>query len=155
MEREAAKLGLQLSVAKSEVIGRDSSTLDNFLAAAPGFHVTSPDHATLLGSPIGSSIDDCISKKITSLRILEDWVQFFRAHDALLLLRNSLAIPSLMYLLRTASCFLSTQLAVFDEVVKRILSRVFNISFTVDENSWIQASLPIRFGGLGVGSAVH
>ena len=48
VEREAAKLGLQLSVAKSKVICRDSSTLDNFLAAAPGFHVTPPDHATLL-----------------------------------------------------------------------------------------------------------
>ena len=60
-----------------------------------------------------------------------------------------------MYLLHTAPCFLSTLLAVFDEELKRILNSVFNISLAVDENTSIQASLPVRFGGLGVRSAVH
>ena len=108
-----------------------------------------------MGSPIGLSTDESILGKIHDLRVLEDRVQYLHAQDALLLLHNSLAIPSLMYFLRILPCFLSSQLVEFDEVVKRILSCISNTSFSKDEFIWMQASLPVRLGGLGVHSAVH
>ena len=60
-----------------------------------------------------------------------------------------------MYLLRTSPCFLSSKLLVFDERVQRILSQITNVSFSNDDNIRKQGSLPVRFGGLGVGSAVQ
>ena len=66
--------------------------MDEFLTVRPNVHVTSPEHATVLGSPIGVSTDESILEKIHDLRVLEDRVQYLHAHDALLLLRNSLAI---------------------------------------------------------------
>ena len=149
LESAAEKLGLKLNKAKSEVICKNPTTLDEFLSAAPGFRVTSPEQATLLGSPLGDCIDcidDCISSKVSFLKIMENRLQHLQSHDALLLLRHSLAIPRLIYLLRTTPCFLSSQLSVFDEVLRRMLSSVTNICFSSDDNLWLQASLPVRYG---------
>ena len=77
-----------------------------------------------------------------------------RAQDALLLLRNSFAIPKALYILRTAPCFLSEQLEVFDGALRSILSQVLNIDLDQDM-AWLQASLPVRAGGLGVRRAAQ
>ena len=55
VERMAGELGLQLNRDKSEVICDDSSTRSAMLRAVPGLSVTEQDHATLLGSPIGTA----------------------------------------------------------------------------------------------------
>ena len=61
----------------------------------------------------------------------------------------------MLYLLRTAPCFRSPKLALFDESLRRILSSVCNIPFSVEECLWTQASLPVKFGGLGIRSTIH
>ena len=66
VERVAEQLGLQLNLLKSEVIYKESSTLDEFITVCPNVHVTSPEHATLLGSSIGVSTDERILEKITT-----------------------------------------------------------------------------------------
>ena len=117
--------------------------------------MTPPEQATLSASPLGDCIDDCISSKVSFLKIMEDRLQHLQAHDALLLLCHSFIIPRLIYLLRTAPCFLSLRLSVFDEVLRRMLSRVTNICFPSDDNLWLQASLPVQYGGLVIRCAVQ
>ena len=72
-----------------------------------------------------------------------------------MLLRFSLAAPRLIYLLRTSPCFHSPILQGFDEVIWRILTRICNIPFSTSDILWLQASLPVRSGGLGIRSAVQ
>ena len=64
MESAAEQLGLKLNQAKLEVIFKDSITLHEFLSAAPGFNVTAPEHAMLLGSPLTNFIDNCVATKV-------------------------------------------------------------------------------------------
>ena len=108
-----------------------------------------------MGYPIGDTIDDCIGTKVSALKMMENRIQYLQAHDALLLLRYSLSILRLVYLRRTVLCFLSLQLSVFDDIFKRMLGLVMNICFSSEESIWLQASLPVRFGGLGIPRAVQ
>ena len=108
VERMVGELGLQLNRDKSEVICDDSSTRSAMLRAVPGLSVTERDHATLLGSPIGtaSGIQNTILMRTKSLQTLGSRLQLLRAHDAFCLLRNALGIPKVLYILRTSPCFL-------------------------------------------------
>ena len=64
-----------------------------------------------------------------------------------MLLRNSLAMPKLLYTLRTSPCAGNPLLTKFDETLRDGLSSVLNVQLTDDQ--WIQASLPVQNGGLG------
>ena len=57
--------------------------------------------------------------------------------------------PQTSYILCTVPHFLSAQLAAFDGALKCILSQVLNIDLSQDL-TWLQASLPLHAGGLGV-----
>ena len=65
-------------------------------------------------------------------------------HDSLFLLRNVLAAPRLVYLLRTAPCYDSPELPMYDAVLWDSLAATLNVD--IDHNRWTQASLPVRFG---------
>ena len=69
------------------------------------------------------------------------------AHDSLYLLRNVLAAPKLVYLLRSAPCIDSPVLPLFDAVIRESLSATLNVD--LDDDRWCQASLPVRWGGMG------
>ena len=75
------------------------------------------------------------------------------AHDALLLLRHSFAIPKLLKILRTSHCFLSEKLVDFDDLLQSILSSTLNISLGINDPAWPQVQLPMKLGGLGIRSA--
>ena len=75
-------------------------------------------------------------------------------HNALFLLHHFLAIPKILYLLRTAPCFLSSKLENFDCLPRSTLSAVLNINLS-SNLVWLQSSLPVSHGGLGVRSAVQ
>ena len=130
VEERAAELGLCLNRQKSEVICRDPSTLSVILFRVPDLMVTSPDKATLLGASLGdvNSISEAILEKTRKLRIMGDRLQHLQAHDAFLL-RHSIAIPRLLYTLRTSPCFLSPELSEYDSVLRSIASNLFNIHF--------------------------
>ena len=87
------------------------------------------------------------------LRTMGDRLQHISAHDALLLLRNSFAIPQLLYLLRTSPSFLSPSLKVYDDVLRSIMGTIANTC--LEDNAWNQASLPVKADGLGIRSAVQ
>ena len=66
---------------------------------------------------------------------------------------HSLAIPKVLYTLRSSPCFLTPILGDYDHLLRATLSTILNIHFGEDDPSWIQATLPIRCGGLGIRSA--
>ena len=80
-------------------------------------------------------------------------LQHLSTQDALLLLRNSFAIPKLLYTIRSSPSFLSPSLQRYDETIRSIVSDITNINF--DETAWTQASLPVKPGGLGIRSSVE
>ena len=114
------------------------------------FCVTDRDHATLLGSPIGtaSGIQDTILKRTKSLQTLGCRLQLLHAHDAFCLLRNALAIPKVLYVLRTSPCFLVPVLHDFDSLLRSLLGTILNVKLS--DSAWTPASLPVCAGGLGV-----
>ena len=150
VEEEAAKLGLHLNHSKSELICDDIPTREAMLLRAPGLQTLSCSQATLLITPIGGieCIDDTIRRKIKALKLMGNRLSLLHARDALLLLHHSFAIPNILYILRTAPCFRSSQLEVFDGTLCTILMDIVNAH--LDDVSWLQASLPVRAGGLGI-----
>ena len=121
----------------------------------PDLMVTSPDKATLLGAPLGDvdSISETILEKTRKLRIMGERLQHLHAHDTFLLLRHSIAILRLLYTLRTSPCFLSPELSEYDSLLRSIASSLVNIHFQDNDPAWLQVSLPVNQGGLGIRSA--
>ena len=73
-------------------------------------------------------------------------------HQAFVLLKNSFAIPKLTYLLRSSRAFQETELLEeIDMTLRGAMSSIANIEFS--DESWTQASLPVRSGGLGIRKA--
>ena len=70
-------------------------------------------------------------------------------HPAYFLLKNCFSMPKLMYLLRSSPTFQHPDLlADFDDCLKSCATDICNVSF--DDIVWIQATLPIRLGGIGL-----
>ena len=155
VQRVGTELGLQLNRQKSEVISTNPATASPILSAIPGAQVLDPANATLLGSPIGdvASIMSVINDKIRHLTTMGERLQHLSTQDALLLLRNSFAIPKLLYTIRSSPSFLSPSLQSYDETLRSILSDITNIN--LNETAWTQASLPVKSGGLGISSSVQ
>ena len=84
--------------------------------------------ATLLGSVLSStSATDVLTEKLTALKALQRRITSLRAHYALFFLRHSLAIPRLLYTLRTSPCGGGSLLSDFGDVLRACLSEVLNI----------------------------
>lgn len=64
-------------------------------------------------------------------------------------------IPKLPYTLRTSPCFLSPYPYTYNQTLKSIVSTIANIHFVGDDKSWLQASLPVKYGDLGIQMAVQ
>ena len=77
-----------------------------------------------------------------------DRLQHLSAHDAILLLKHSFAIPKLLYCLRTAPCFRSPRLQKYDDLLKKIVSGITNVHFSEGDPAWTQATLPVKWEDL-------
>ena len=75
-------------------------------------------------------------------------LELISAHDALVLLKNSLSAPRLQFTLRSAPCVGHPHLQIFDNLLHTAASKVCNV--TLSDDQWQQASLPVRYGGLGI-----
>ena len=89
--------------------------------------------------------------KIEELNTVIKCLSLLYSRDALVPLKNSLAMPKLLYILRTADCSANPLLAKFDELLRTGLSSILNVDLNDDQ--WLQASLPVSEGGLGIRSA--
>ena len=96
---------------------------------------------TIHGAPIlqGQALDEALQIKVDELQKAINQLKLLRAHDALVLLKNSISIPKLLYHLRTSNCYNHPLLLQFDTIVKSGLSTILNVFF--DETQWIQATL--------------
>jgi hypothetical protein len=77
-----------------------------------------------------------------------DRLSIIAKHDALILLRSSMSHQKLLYTLRCCPCIGHVLLDKYDALLRDGLSSILNIAMS--ENQWIQASLPIKIGGLGI-----
>ena len=89
------------------------------------------------------------------MKILGDRLSFVTCHDAIILLRHSMATPKLLYTFRIASCFLASNLKDYDDVLRFIISNITNNNLVKDDSVWLQASFPVKFGGLDIRRAVQ
>lgn len=147
MERMAGDLGLRLSHSKSEVICADDSTGRVMLQASPDLCMVHPEQATLLGSAIGdqAGVDSSIRSKTQALEVMGSRLHYLQ--DLMLI-----AVPKVLYILRTTLCFLSPDLPSFNLLLRSLLNGIININLSEHNRTWVQTSLPVGFRGLGIRS---
>ena len=90
--------GLHLNISKCEVISNTAASH----AVFDGFKQINTDSATLLGAPLstGAALTACLADRYTDLTRAVERLKFLSAHDALVLLKNSLSVPKLLHILR-------------------------------------------------------
>ena len=129
---EAGVEGLELNHAKTELVCDDIVTSNAVLSTFSDFKQICCDRATLLGTPIGSVglIDSMLVSKVGKFKLIGERLQHLSSQDTLLILRYLIAIPKVLYILRTAPCYLSDQLNTFDDALRNILSDVLNVDLS-------------------------
>ena len=100
---------------------------------------------TLLLAPAlkGKVQDTAIQRKISLSRAIQH-LRHPYVHDALVILKNSLAMPKLLYLIRTSECGDNPLLDQFDTILRKGLTETLNVHFNDDQ--WLQASLAVVMG---------
>jgi Reverse transcriptase (RNA-dependent DNA polymerase) len=152
LEQAAERIGLKLNHSKCQVIGLNTISRPVWTVGGLNFEECALNDACLLGSPLTEQgIDAAVLACQVKLQTALPRLHLMSAHEALFLLKNSLAVPKLQFTLRTAPCFIGSGVVSFDMVVRAALSRSLNLA--IDDSAWEQASLPVRWGGLGVRSA--
>ena len=118
-----------------------------------------PDQAVLLGSPLGTtSLEKVMNCQISKLQLIGEclhYLHYLHAHDALTLLRHSFSIPKLLHAFRTSPAFQSTLLISSYHLLLSIMSKITNINFRPDDPCWLQDTLPVWSGCLGIRRASH
>ena len=129
---EAGVEGLELNHTKTELVCDDIVTSNAVWSTFSDFKQICCDRATLLGTPIGSVglIDSMLVSKVGKFKLIGERLQHLSSQDALLILRYLIAIPKVLYILRTAPCYLSDQLNTFDDALRNILSDVLNVDLS-------------------------
>ena len=98
-------------------------------------------------------MDTTLSTFYEDLKLAVDRLQLISAHDALVLLKSCLGGPKLQYILRTSPCCTHPILPQIDDLLRSAITRTCNITLTDDQ--WLQTSLPVWSGGLGVRSVLQ
>jgi len=152
VQQTAQRLGLSLNHRKSEVIGSTPLSRQLFHTAALTCQEIDVVDASLLGTPLSEAgVDGTLLNKRAELTTLLTRLHYLQLHDSLYLLKNVFTIPKLMYLLRTAPCFKSIELINYDIALRDSLSILLNVK--LEDDNWMQASLPVWAGGLGIRGA--
>ena len=95
------------------------------------------------------ALADDLSEKEGTLSLLCQRIAEIPAQQALFLLKNCLAVPKLLYLLRTSPSFLHpSKLAAINETLRDSLESVLNVS--LDGPTWSQVTLSTKMGVLGI-----
>ena len=152
-------VGLTLNAAKCEVAflgnpltSHPAVSLEAISAALPDAAEIQLNNLSLLGSPLtdggleaaADTASDMIERLCSRLRHLD-------SHTAVFFLAHHVSAPRLSYLLRSAPLYKEPEaLDRIDETVRSTLEAVTNV--TISGESWEQATLPVRLGGLGVRS---
>jgi len=146
--KEVTEKGLSLNVDKCELITHKDTQMDDDILRS--FNRVELEEATLLGAPLlsGSVLDSTRDDRCADLARACDRLSSPSAQDALILLRSSFSAPRVMHLLRCSPSTNHPALSKFDDILKVSIQRITNCDFS--DLQWIQASLPVRDGGLGI-----
>ena len=147
-----SSIGLHLNQSKCELISGGSVAQE--LDIANFVHVL-PEDAVLLGSPLlpGPAVDKSLTDQMANLSTGQKRLNMISSHDALVLLKSSLSSPKLLHTLRAAPCSGHPLLTSIDNILRDCVSRITNSNLS--DSQWLQASLPVKAGGLGVRLASH
>jgi hypothetical protein len=154
------EIGLHLNEDKCEVgvLGVHGSAAteaaEAILAVAPTIKVFGSRDAVLLGAPISDeAISGVLDIKTAALGTFARRLKCLSAHSAFFLLRASISIPRLIYFLRCAPTWRQwDSLKEYDAVLKTTLESILNCELSPE--AWLQSSLLVQEGGLGVRHAV-
>ena len=80
----------------------------------------------------GPATDNCLREKCVELNKGISRLSMLQTRDAIIILKNSLSIPKLMYILRTADCCDNELLTQFDSIVSKGLSTILNCELSGD-----------------------
>ena len=153
------KVGLCITASKCEVsfpgthtdANKNTALLQQLRGVLPDVREVPMGELELLGAPIRDpqirrallSGQHMIEKLIKRLQNLNE------THQAFFLLKNYIAIPRLLYLLRSSPAHRHTALLTkIDEAVRRGVETITNVKLFGD--AWRQATLPLSLGGLGI-----
>ena len=141
-------MGLDLNVSKCEIICDPSTVISN--AKLRSFQRIATADASLLGAPLfqGPVLDGEWSRRCADMSRAADRLSRIASQDALLLLRVSFSAPRVQHLLRCSPSAGHGGLDGFDKSLRSAVNRITNCNLS--DSQWIQASLPVRDGGLGV-----
>ena len=147
-----ATTGLVLNTCKCEIVANDFNLVDKYPFFLDFKRVHKED-MTFLGGPglQCRATDKLLQEKIADMERAIKRLALLQAHDALCLLKNSISISKLLYLLKTSPCFNNPLLASVDDTLRRGLSLVLNVE--LDHKQCSPATLPVHMGDLGVRSA--
>ena len=105
----------------------------------------------LLGAPIGSAdfVVQFVQKKVAKIKEITSLLpSLHQPHLEFVLLRSCLALPKIVYILRTTDPSLFPHLLQeFDSTSREALSRI--LGGPISDLSWQQAKLPISMGDVG------
>ena len=108
MEDEAATLGLKLNRSKTELVCSDVGIQNSILSIVSDLKVVPCSQVSLLGTPMWSLdlLHSTIEVKTQRLQLMDKKLSGLRSQDTLCLLRHAFAIPKVLFILRSALCFL-------------------------------------------------
>jgi len=141
------EIGLQLNSKKCEVISNASTATEPVFRHFIHLDVNG---ASLLGAPMttGPAMDSALEARCAELTRVVGRLRAISSHDALVLLRSSFSAPKLLHTLRSSPCAGHPTLEKFDDTLRKCICDIANADLT--DLQWIQASLPVRNGGLGI-----
>ena len=150
---DCRSVGLELNPDKCELYflsDKDEAVASAFQKLAPGIKVISNSELIILGSPIMlQAIEPSLSSKVQELKNTLNGLTSLKSHIGYFLLKNCLAIPKLMYFMRTTPLWMFPSLLLeSDNLLRTCLKSILNLH--LDDKNWTLASLPISIGGLGI-----
>ena len=146
LEQEGPALGLHLNVKKNEIWWPNRASVDPFPAEVERVNNAG---IKLLGAPIGTKdfTTDFVKKKLRALKDVRDALKKVdNAQVEFALFRGCLSYNKINHLLRT---LLEEALELFDEHFRNMVAEILRQP-CLSDRQWDQASLPVRFAGLGV-----
>ena len=150
LEVEGPARGLHLNVKKNEIWWPSRASADPFPADVDR---VDNDGVKLLGAPIGTK--DFTTQFVTKkLKVLEEVCALLREVDnaqvEMGLFRGCLSFNKINHLLRTCPPdLLEVALGEFDEHFHSMLAAILRVP-CLSEDQWEQATLPIKYAGIGV-----
>ncbi|OQV24070.1 hypothetical protein BV898_02024 [Hypsibius exemplaris] len=150
------KVGLSLNLSKCEVFvyggaapSRAAATR-TILQSVPDFRFPLSEGLELLGASLMlDGVGAAIDRKTVAITFLTSQLPLLAAHQALFfLLKNCLAAPKMIYLLRCSPTFTRfNSLVAFHTVLRNSVVTITNTEMS--DAVWKQATLPVSRGGLG------